>query len=55
MVLESIFSDFKKLETPADKVQFLESLKKLNLSYDIKYDNLINYYLAQPEKAEEDE
>lgn len=41
MDLISIYKDFQKLETVAEKVTFLKSLETLNLPYEINYLGLI--------------
>lgn len=38
---EYIFSEFKKLDSVWDKIQYLKDLQKLNLPYDINYEALI--------------
>ena len=51
MTKEYIFEAFKALETCAAKVEYLQGLAKLNLPYEINYDNLILAWtrLAQAE------
>ena len=44
MSKEFIFSDFKKLETNAEKVEYLRQLSTLNLSLDINYKKLIQVW-----------
>ena len=44
MDLEYIFESFRKLDTVWDRVEFLKDLQKLNLSYDINYDRLIEVW-----------
>jgi hypothetical protein len=41
MDLQSIYSDFQKLETVAEKVTFLKGLETLILPYEINYLGLI--------------
>ena len=36
-----IFDAFDELETVWDKIQFLKDLQKMNLPYDIHFENLI--------------
>jgi len=48
MTKEMIFSDFKKLETNSEKIQYIEFLMGLKLHHlDIRYDNLLKYYRSQ--------
>jgi hypothetical protein len=42
MDLATIYSEFKALETPEEKVNYLLTLKEFNLPYDLNLDNLIN-------------
>jgi hypothetical protein len=42
MDLSTIYSEFKALETPEEKVNYLLTLKEFNLPYDLNFDNLIN-------------
>lgn len=44
MTLYTIYSEFKSLNTSSDKVNYLTTLKTLNLPYSINYDNLILYW-----------
>jgi hypothetical protein len=44
MNINDIYKDFKKLKSDSERVTFLEGLQKLNLGYDICYDNLIKFY-----------
>ena len=39
--LDYIYETFRKLDNATDKAEFIRSIKDLNLSYDINYDNLI--------------
>ena len=49
-----IFETFKYLKGTNQKVMFLQELKTLNLSLEIRYDNLIDYYKSlKKEKNEE--
>jgi hypothetical protein len=52
MTKEYIFEAFKEIETSTAKVEFLIDLAKLNLPYDINYDNLIAAWsrLAEPKQ-----
>ena len=55
MDLNSIYTDFKKLETNEDRVSYLETLRGLKLPFEINYDNLIRYWTNHVERSEEDE
>lgn len=44
MSLSIIYSDFKALNTSAEKVKYLTMLQNLNLNYEINYENLIKYW-----------
>lgn len=44
MDLNYIFESFKKLELNVDKAGYLKELEKMNLPYDINFDNLIKYW-----------
>ena len=47
--LADIFAEFKALETVAEKVEFLESLKRTGAvdGYDIKLENTIKAWLTK--------
>ena len=47
MTKKFIFSDFKQLETSAEKVEYLKQLFTLKLPFDIKYEKLIEVW-SQP-------
>lgn len=44
MTLEHIFTTFKSLSTGSEKADYLRTIAKLNLHYDINYDALIKYW-----------
>lgn len=44
MNLDQIYSDFKSFNTNREKIEYLQFLQSLNLSYHINYENLINHY-----------
>jgi hypothetical protein len=41
MTLTSLFAEFKSLPSAEAKVEYLRSLAKLNLPYDINYEALV--------------
>jgi hypothetical protein len=48
MTKEMIFSDFKKLQTNSEKIQYIEFLMGLKLHHlDINYENLLKYYRSK--------
>jgi hypothetical protein len=47
-----IFESFKALPSAEAKVEFLRSIAKLNLPYDINYDTLIKFWESQVEASE---
>ena len=53
MSKEYIFESFKNLQTSEEKVEYLKQLQKLNLPYDINYENLINYWKNVVDFSEE--
>jgi len=50
-----LFETFKALNTVEAKVEFLRSIAKLNLPYDINYENLIKVWESQAEAPAEAE
>ena len=50
--LQYIYDSFKSLTSIHDKINYLRDLQKLNLNYDINYENLIRAWekLANKEK-----
>ena len=44
MSLSMIYSEFKSLNTSAEKVKYLTILRDMDLNYEINYENLIKYW-----------
>ena len=47
-----LFETFKALPTAEAKVEFLRSIAKLNLPYEINYDTLIKVWESKAEASE---
>ena len=47
-----LFESFKALDSVEAKVEFLRSIAKLNLPYDINFDALISAWESQVEASE---
>jgi len=48
-----IFESFRKLETVAEKIEYIQSLRGLGLPYEFNYENLISAWEKVAESAEE--
>jgi hypothetical protein len=51
MTKEYLFETFKSLKTVEAKVEYLRSIAKLNLPYDINFDTLISVWESKAEVA----
>lgn len=52
MTLEYLYSAFQALESIEDKVKFLQEMAKLDLPYDINWDNTIKAWLAEADSEQ---